>query len=150
MGKCGDGVVVAGEVCDDGNLQDNDGCSSSCNQEAYFVCTSATAGAISICSLNGMSLEYDYTIKVKTGNFFTSYFKVTPNIPIMQALNWINGVSLANQSIAVVSCNYDASTGKLSITSAYTTDITSSVEYSFNYTMMSNLLPSIPASTNRQ
>lgn len=28
--RCGDGVVGAGELCDDGNLVDGDGCSSAC------------------------------------------------------------------------------------------------------------------------
>jgi cysteine-rich repeat protein len=152
VGKCGDGVVVTGEGCDDGNLQDNDGCSSSCKQEAYFSCTSATAGATSTCSLSGIGLEYDYTIKVKTGNAFTSYFKVTPNIQMMKVIKWIDGVSFTNQGITAASCNYDASTGKLSITSSYSEDFSSNtpVQFSFNYGMMSNLLTSIPASTHSQ
>lgn len=28
---CGDGIVIAGEACDDGNLADRDGCSASCD-----------------------------------------------------------------------------------------------------------------------
>ena len=28
--ECGDGVWHTGEICDDGNLNNNDGCSSSC------------------------------------------------------------------------------------------------------------------------
>ena len=32
-GSCGDGVVNTGEECDDGNSQDEDGCSSSCVEE---------------------------------------------------------------------------------------------------------------------
>lgn len=31
---CGNGVIETGETCDDGNLVDNDGCSSSCQTEA--------------------------------------------------------------------------------------------------------------------
>ncbi|MFM2419402.1 MAG: hypothetical protein RL385_4125, partial [Pseudomonadota bacterium] len=27
---CGDGIVVTGEDCDDGNLQDGDGCARDC------------------------------------------------------------------------------------------------------------------------
>src|SRR5690606_3561024 len=36
---CGDGVLnmLAGEACDDGNLQSNDGCSSMCKKEVTLV-----------------------------------------------------------------------------------------------------------------
>src|SRR5215468_7986868 len=30
--KCGDGIVAGGEVCDDANLNDADGCSNNCRQ----------------------------------------------------------------------------------------------------------------------
>lgn len=33
LGQCGDGIVQTGEACDDGNLQDDDGCSSACRLE---------------------------------------------------------------------------------------------------------------------
>ena len=32
--ECGNGILDPGEVCDDGNLADNDGCSSSCAVES--------------------------------------------------------------------------------------------------------------------
>jgi len=36
---CGDGVVGAGEVCDDGNTSDNDGCNSTCTvQDPRYKC----------------------------------------------------------------------------------------------------------------
>jgi len=36
---CGDKVVGAGEVCDDGNTLDNDGCNSTCTvQDARYKC----------------------------------------------------------------------------------------------------------------
>ena len=35
---CGDGVAFANEECDDGNILDRDGCSSSCFIEDYFSC----------------------------------------------------------------------------------------------------------------
>lgn len=35
---CGDGVLQAGEGCDDRNRTDNDGCSSSCTVEAGWLC----------------------------------------------------------------------------------------------------------------
>jgi cysteine-rich repeat protein len=45
---CGDGVIIAGsEVCDDGNTNDDDGCSSACVVEQGFICS----GAPSACAL---------------------------------------------------------------------------------------------------
>ena len=35
---CGDGVIEAGEQCDDGNTLPNDGCSSNCQVEMGFTC----------------------------------------------------------------------------------------------------------------
>lgn len=34
--RCGDGVVSSGEDCDDGNLTDNDGCSSACLRPCHY------------------------------------------------------------------------------------------------------------------
>jgi cysteine-rich repeat protein len=43
---CGDGVLDAGESCDDANNNNADGCSSSCNIEPGFSC----AGSPSVCN----------------------------------------------------------------------------------------------------
>jgi cysteine-rich repeat protein len=40
---CGDGVLLVGEQCDDGNSESGDGCSSSCQIESGYVCTSPTS-----------------------------------------------------------------------------------------------------------
>lgn len=37
--RCGDGLVVGLEQCDDGNIVDGDGCSASCAIEANFECS---------------------------------------------------------------------------------------------------------------
>ena len=37
--KCGDGLVISPERCDDGNTQDKDGCSKACLKETGFYCT---------------------------------------------------------------------------------------------------------------
>lgn len=36
---CGNGKLEGYENCDDGNLNDNDGCDSTCYKEYGFVCT---------------------------------------------------------------------------------------------------------------
>ncbi len=38
LAACGDGVLGAPEECDDGNLVDTDGCSSTCTVEAGYTC----------------------------------------------------------------------------------------------------------------
>ncbi len=42
---CGDGEVVEPEECDDGNLDDDDGCSGSCRQEPGWDCPAPASGA---------------------------------------------------------------------------------------------------------
>ena len=44
--SCGDDVVDSGEVCDDGNNDDGDGCSALCTQECGYTCS----GAPSVCA----------------------------------------------------------------------------------------------------
>ncbi|MGB1592455.1 MAG: DUF4215 domain-containing protein, partial [Promethearchaeia archaeon] len=40
IGLCGDGIKVSGEECDDNNIRDQDGCTSSCKIEPGFSCLS--------------------------------------------------------------------------------------------------------------
>jgi cysteine-rich repeat protein len=44
---CGNGVLTTGEVCDDGNTTNGDGCSSSCMPESGWTCTT---GSPSLCT----------------------------------------------------------------------------------------------------
>ena len=37
---CGNGVLDGDEECDDGNLNDNDGCNKWCKLDPGYVCTS--------------------------------------------------------------------------------------------------------------
>ena len=45
---CGDGILEAGEVCDDGNRDSDDGCSSTCAIEEGWSCEGAER---SVCSV---------------------------------------------------------------------------------------------------
>ena len=45
-GKCGDGRVTFGELCDDRNTVSGDGCNETCKTEPGFTC----AGMPSVCS----------------------------------------------------------------------------------------------------
>ena len=46
---CGDGIVVAGEQCDDGNFIDGDGCSFSCTVEPGWDCTGSPSDCMPVC-----------------------------------------------------------------------------------------------------
>ena len=39
VSKCGDGIVVSGELCDDNNTRSGDGCSSTCAVETGYTCS---------------------------------------------------------------------------------------------------------------
>ena len=47
---CGDGNIDTGEQCDDGNHNNGDGCSSTCQTEAGFSCKTTTAVDTSACT----------------------------------------------------------------------------------------------------
>lgn len=52
VSTCGDGVVDAGEPCDDGNHATGDGCSATCHVEAGYSCVDAAGvpiGCVTIC-----------------------------------------------------------------------------------------------------
>mgnify|MGYP001611886384 FL=1 len=44
---CGDGVIDLSEICDDNNMANSDGCSSSCRVESGYACSASP----SICTL---------------------------------------------------------------------------------------------------
>lgn len=48
---CGDGKASANEMCDDGNKDSGDGCSSACNMEPGFTCSAGKIGERTVCSL---------------------------------------------------------------------------------------------------
>ena len=46
---CGDGIVQGGETCDDGNVNNGDGCSSACQVQAGFTCSGSPSVCNTIC-----------------------------------------------------------------------------------------------------
>jgi cysteine-rich repeat protein len=54
---CGDGQQDPGEMCDDGNMNDGDGCSASCAVESGWLCSGPTAATGSINILADWSFE---------------------------------------------------------------------------------------------
>jgi cysteine-rich repeat protein len=55
---CGNGIVETGETCDDGDVDNNDGCSSVCALESGWVCV----GTPSICSVECIPLPEVYDL----------------------------------------------------------------------------------------
>ena len=49
FGVCGNGTVEAGESCDDGNLTNGDGCTSSCTIQSGFTCVGSPSVCASTC-----------------------------------------------------------------------------------------------------
>jgi len=47
--KCGDGYDLGHFECDDGNTDDYDGCSSSCEIETGYLCDDGTTESPDIC-----------------------------------------------------------------------------------------------------
>ena len=74
---CGDGILSSAEHCDDGNIIDRDGCSSSCFVEEYFICT-VTVGAISSCFLTSMNMTTVALAKTKNKNEFVLSLDLSP------------------------------------------------------------------------
>ena len=50
LGVCGDGLRTTGEICDDSNLADGDGCSSACVVEENWECVGGTALTADVCT----------------------------------------------------------------------------------------------------
>lgn len=58
---CGNGVTGQGETCDDGNVDDGDGCSSTCDIEAGYVCPIVDVPLTGIDPDTGDLLAHDST-----------------------------------------------------------------------------------------
>lgn len=46
---CGDGIRSQAVECDDGNTNDNDGCSSLCSIEVGFICGGGSLSSRDVC-----------------------------------------------------------------------------------------------------
>ncbi|MFH0769871.1 MAG: DUF4215 domain-containing protein, partial [Candidatus Peregrinibacteria bacterium] len=55
--KCGDGVIMRSETCDDGNDVSGDGCSASCSFEEGYVCTNEPSTCQPLCGREKYSEE---------------------------------------------------------------------------------------------
>jgi len=57
MEICGDGYYMGSYQCDDGNLDDNDGCSSTCQVEVGYRCYNGSSQQPSTCVYEGIPVS---------------------------------------------------------------------------------------------
>jgi cysteine-rich repeat protein len=98
---CGDGQLKPEEACDDGNLNDGDGCSAACRVENHFVCNGTTPVGASECYLLSLDLALSRTLKDTTQNSFTLYFSPQPAglSALYASIDWSSMVSLSPNSV---------------------------------------------------
>ena len=65
---CGDGERESYEGCDDGNVIDGDGCSSTCQVEQNWVCTGGSPTTADTCSCADVSNVYQFSSSCLTLN----------------------------------------------------------------------------------
>ena len=85
--KCGDGKTFT-QPCDDGNLLDGDGCSSSCAVEPDYVCKDGSAAAASRCVYEGMvKLQLLCVYKGEVLNTGKALFQISPFVSNIAKMN---------------------------------------------------------------
>jgi cysteine-rich repeat protein len=57
--ECGDGIISTGEICDDGNIDNADWCTSICTVEAWRECTGQPSTCTEIPAPSGLRLHYN-------------------------------------------------------------------------------------------
>jgi len=95
---CGNGNLEPGEECDDGNLVNGDGCSSTCQIEQGFTCTPTTKPDTQTCTqtlYSGQCLELpvklrDFKSEHETGGH-PDFFYYGASLPTSSAVS-VNGV----------------------------------------------------------
>jgi cysteine-rich repeat protein len=90
---CGDNYVLAVEGCDDGNLINGDGCSSSCTVETNWSCVGVLTQG-STCKINvTVSLNYIGSFRDTNANRAYIYFKLTPYFKEYLKVNFSQTIS---------------------------------------------------------
>ena len=117
------------EECDDSNLNDGDGCSSSCTVEANFVCNGTTPSGASECYLLQLEMNRELTIKDGSSNSFTLFF--SPQVildSLFSSIDWNQMISISPSSslrlATVSSAVYNPDSGQVEIAIDYQEDAT--------------------------
>jgi cysteine-rich repeat protein len=89
VATCGNGIIESNEVCDDGNLEDGDTCSSDCL--SVDLCPNGVLeGSYEYPNRNGFDLHYLSKCNRITGNLFLAS-DVSDNVDTLKALRTIEG-----------------------------------------------------------
>ncbi|EKX38637.1 hypothetical protein GUITHDRAFT_115185 [Guillardia theta CCMP2712] len=136
---CGDGLKLPTEGCDDGNVLDGDGCSSSCKVEATALCRSSSSPAFTCKQMpQGPSScifpKFEYVKLLQSSTFPDSdniiYFSLRANTPLVSALHvTLSGltgtgtpdnnnlpITLYNSTFKMTSAIWTQKSGKLDMT----------------------------------
>jgi cysteine-rich repeat protein len=85
---CGDGYLFM-LACDDGNLLDGDGCSSTCQVEANYVCRPRLQLPMSQCVFKGrVTLELSRISRLPNSNSATIAFDIIPFESVITKMNF--------------------------------------------------------------
>lgn len=102
---CGDSLKRNFEQCDDGNIVDGDGCSSTCQIESAWSCNSDPAYTCCTLESSKLTLSINKILKVPNKNSMTLILEVSPKLPILTPENiqkyvtlTVTGVPLYNES----------------------------------------------------
>ena len=111
-------------TCDDGNTDNRDGCSSSCQEEVGYRCYNGSSSSPSACVYEGVPLtvsleQVDKSLDLNQG---VLQFAVSPSVLITSRMDLPNQVILScDAESSVSSISYSA--GILKITVDYSTDL---------------------------
>jgi cysteine-rich repeat protein len=141
---CGDGMIVVGENCDDGNSASFDGCNPICSVESNFICNGTTATGASECYLLSLTLDKVSTFKDQTKNSLVMNFDIKPKglESLYNNVDWskiisINPASEAGNSTTISSIKFNPDTQLLEVTMDYTDDIDEKeIDLKFDYTAL--------------
>lgn len=121
---CGDGIVF-NLACDDGNLNNGDGCSFICTIEKDYSCMNGTETTPSICSYNGsFSVSLETGDKSPSSNSLTLTYNIEPSGPLLSLNNgstdFSSLVSFPNsQGVTIKSAVLDLQTQQLVVVIDY-------------------------------
>lgn len=125
---CGDGILF-NLPCDDGNLNNGDGCSSTCTVEKDYTCMNGTETTPSICSYNGsFSVSLETGDKSPSSNSLTLTYSIEPSGPLLSLNNgstdFSSLVSFPNsQGVTIRSAVLDPQTQQLVIDIDYSQNL---------------------------
>lgn len=114
---------MGSEECDDGNLEESDGCSSLCLIEPYFNCTNQTNNTSS-CQLISLNMTVLCSVKDDFTNAFTLTLIMSPSgLKIYHQIDWTIAFSGVDATLNPTKASYDQSSNRLRVKFAYTEDL---------------------------